>query len=126
MEQQDAIVKKKGGRPKKAIKRDRLIAFKCTADEHTIIEERAAATHLFVSEYLRELALTGKIDSRNKVLPQEVLQLKAELNHMGANMNQIARRRNGHDELTAIERASLEVQSRQLKDLVKQIKSYLL
>lgn len=126
MEQQDAIQKSKGGRPEKAVKRNKIIALKCTIDERDIIIERAATVHLSVSEFLRELALTGKIEGRKKALPPEVLRLTATMNHLAANLNQIARRRNTNDELSAVERASLEVQSRQLKELVLQVKNHLL
>ncbi len=125
MEAGNAIIKNKGGRPPKAIKRNQLIALKCTLDERKTIEEKAAAVHLFVSEYLRELGLTGKIISHNKILPAEALQLTGTLNHLAANLNQLARKRNGKDELTIGERAALEAQSRQLKELVKQINNYL-
>jgi len=58
-------------------------------------------------------------------LPKEVLSLTAALNHMGSNLNQIAKKRNGNDELSPLERAELKVQSGQLKDIAVQIKSYL-
>ena len=124
MEKQN-VIKSKGGRPKKTIKREQLMALKCTAYERKVIETRAKSTNLSVSEYLRELGLTGKIDRRNKALPKEVLSLTATLNHMAANLNQIARKRNGTDELSPLERAGLKVQSGQVKDLAIEIKNYL-
>lgn len=125
MEQQNVITKNKGGRPTKAIKRDQLMAIKCTLYERKVIEARAKSANLSVSEYLREIGLTGKIDRRNKALPKEVLGFTAMLNHMAANLNQIAKKRNGIDELSPLERAELKVQSGQVKELATQIKSYL-
>ena len=78
-----------------------------------------------MSEYLREMGLSGKIDRREKAIPKEILLLTGTLNHLAANLNQIARKRNGIEELNALERAGLEVQSRDLKKLAIEIRSYL-
>ena len=118
-------IKYKGGRPKKAIKKDQLLAIKCTLPERKIIEEKAKNTGLTVSEYLRQNGLNGKIDSPKNVIPKEVLQLTGTLNHLAANLNQIAKKRNGFDELNAMERALLELESRDLKNLAVTIKNYL-
>lgn len=118
--------KNKGGRPSKDIKRNQIMAIKCTLFERKAIEAKARKASLTVSEYLRELGLTSKINFRNKALPKEVLSFTATLNHMAANLNQIAKKRNSNDELSPIERAELKVQSGQVKDLALQIKSYLL
>jgi hypothetical protein len=125
MEEQNVTTKNKGGRPKKAVKKDQLMAIKCTLYERKVIEARAKSANLSISEYLREIGLTGKIDRRDKALPKEVLNLTAALNHMGANLNQIAKKRNGADELSPLERAELKVQSGHLKEIAVQIKSYL-
>jgi hypothetical protein len=125
MEIQNVITKNKGGRPKKTIKRDQLMAIKCTVNERKLIEDRAASIHISVSEYLRELGLTGKIDSKNKALPPEVLALRAELKHIGSNINQAAKKRNSGEVLGPLERAELMVNSRKISALADQIKSYL-
>lgn len=118
-------IKYKGGRPKKAIKKDQLLAIKCTLLERKIIEAKAREVELTVSEYLRQNGLNGKIDRPKKVIPKEVLQLTGTLNHLAANLNQIAKKRNGFDELNALDRALLEVQSRDLKNIAVTIKNYL-
>ncbi|MFP9113914.1 plasmid mobilization protein [Flavobacterium sp. RHBU_3] len=115
----------KGGRPPKEIKRNQVMAIKCTLFERKAIEAKARNAKLTISEYLRELGLTSKINFRNKALPKEVLSFIATLNHMAANLNQIAKKRNSNDELSPIERAELKVQSSQVKDLALQIKNYL-
>jgi hypothetical protein len=122
MEEQKPSTRNKGGRPKKAVKKDQLIAVKCSLFERRAIEARAKSANLSVSEYLREIALTGKIDRREKALPKEVLALTGTLNHMAANLNQIAKKRNSNEELNALERAELKVQSGELKGIAKQIK----
>ncbi|MFW0736445.1 plasmid mobilization protein [Flavobacterium sp. T12S277] len=119
------IKKNRGGRPKKAVKRDQLMAIKCTLYERKIIEAKAKKLNLSVSEYLREIGLTSEIDYRNKALPKEILSFTGVLNHMAANLNQIAKKRNSNDELSPLERAELKVQSGQVKDLAVQIKNFM-
>ena len=125
MEEQRTITRNKGGRPKKAVKKDQILALKCSLFERKAIEARAKSVNLTVSEYLREMALTGKIDRRVKVFPKEVLAMSGTFNHIAANLNQIAKKRNSGEELNAVERANLKVQSGELKALACQVKSYL-
>lgn len=125
MEQLEKQTKNKGGRHKKAVKKDRLLSVKCSSYERSIIVGKAKIAKVSTSEYMREVALTGKIDRREKALPPQVLQLTAMLNHIAANLNQIAKKRNGFEELTALERANLKVQSAELKQLAVNIKSHL-
>ncbi len=125
MEEPNQRTKNKGGRPKKAVKKDQLLAVKCSLFERRAIDARAKSANLNTSEYLREMALTGKIDRREKALPKEVLELTGTLNHMAANLNQIAKKRNGVEELNALDRATLKVQSGELKGIAAQIKAFL-
>ncbi len=71
------------------------------------------------------MGLTGKIDKRKNVLPKEVLQFTGTLNHTAANLNQIAKKRNGIEELSVLERADLKIQSGEVKRIAEQIKNYL-
>lgn len=125
MEEQNDSKKNKGGRPKKIVKRDQLLAIKCTLYERRIIEAKAKRSNLSVSEYLREIGTTTKIDFRKKALPKEVLSLTGMLNHMAANLNQIAKKRNSNIDLSPLERAELKVRSGQVKDLAVQIKNFI-
>jgi len=118
-------MKNKGGRPKTAVKKDQLLGVKCSLLERKAIEALAKSVDLSVSEYLRKMGLTGKIDRTEMALPKEVLRLTGTLNHLAANMNQIAHKRNRQDELNALERATLQHDSEALRQLAKDIKSYL-
>jgi hypothetical protein len=72
------------------------------------------------------MGLNGQIVITEKVLPKEVLTFLGTLNHMAANLNQVAKKRNSVvEELNAAERADLAVLSGQLKEIVQQIKTYL-
>lgn len=119
------IKNKKGGRPRKVIKKDQTITVHCTMIELKLITAKSKQAGITASEYLCALGINGKIDMRNKALPKEVLQLTGTLNHLAANLNQIAKKRNGIEELNALERASLEIQSRELRKLSEEIKNYL-
>src|SRR5665647_1630340 len=125
METKKTHIKNKGGRPKKDIKKDQFLAIKCSLIERKVIEANAKMTNLTLSEYLREIGLTGKIKRQEKIFPKEILQLTGTLNHLAANLNQIAKKRNGIEQMDALERAGLEVQSRDLKRLAEEIKNYL-
>jgi hypothetical protein len=118
-------IKNKGGRPVKEVRQNHFIGVKCSMIEKTLLQEKAKILGLSLSEYLRETGLKGQAISKIKALPVEVLQLTGTLNHLAANLNQIAKKRNGIEQLDALERAGLEVQSRDLKRLAEVIKNYL-
>lgn len=124
MTQENEQFKKKGGRPRKGIKRDQFLAIKCNQWERSIIEAKARTSDLTISEYLRKMGVAGKIDRREKVFPKEVLELTGTLNHLAANLNQIARIRNGIEQLSLTELVELKIQSGDLKKLAEQIKKY--
>lgn len=125
MELREKTTRKKGGRPRKAARKEHVLALKCSLFEKKAIAIKAKSTNLSVSGYLRQMALSGKVDMRVRVLPKEVLIFTARLNHIAANLNQIARKRNGGDELEEPDRANLQAQSRELKELTDLIKSSL-
>ena len=115
----------KGGRPKKQEHRDQKVTVMCTPIELITIRFYAKELKLTVSEYLRSLGLKRQVDRKVKALPREVLQLTGILNHMAANLNQVAHKRNRGDELNAIERAELMVLSGEIKDLARTLKAAL-
>jgi hypothetical protein len=120
------IKNKKGGRPRKAVKKDQLLGVKCSLVERKVIEYKARENNFSVSEYLRKLGLSGKVDMKMKTLSKDILQFKGTLNHLAANLNQVAKKRNMNDELNPLERASLEHQSKEIKQLVNDIQKFLL
>ena len=113
----------KGGRPRKTDHLDQKITVKCTHFDLIAIRVYAKEINVTVSQYLRELGLKRQVGRQAKVLPKEVLQLIGTLNHMAANLNQVACKRNRGDELNALERAELMVLSGQIKELAKTIKA---
>lgn len=119
------VKRSKGGRPKKETKKDQFLGVKCSLVERKVIENKAGQFGLTVSEYLRKLGLSGKIDMKLKALSKEILLFTGTLNHMAANLNQIAKKRNSNDQLNALERAQLEQMSRINKQLAQDIKNRL-
>jgi len=115
----------KGGRPKKPIKQKEFIGVKCSLIEKIILKQKAKTIGISLSEYLRQTGLNGQAVSKTKALPKEILHFTGTLNHLAANLNQVAKKRNGIDELNALERADLNVLSGQVKQLAIDIKKLL-
>ena len=115
----------KGGRPTKEIKRDKLLGVKCSSVEMFLIKTHAKYCGVTVSEFLRNLGLNSKINIRKIRFPKEILLFTGTLNHLAANLNQIAKKRNQFDELNALERAQLNQLSQAVKQLAADIKNYL-
>ncbi|MES2454431.1 MAG: hypothetical protein V4594_02770 [Bacteroidota bacterium] len=115
----------KGGRPRAAIKRDVALTVMCNIIEKKLIQAGAKKLKTTVSVYLRELGLNGTVKIKVKTLPKEVLQLTGTLNHTAANLNQIAKKRNGNEDLNALDRALLNKEVRSLQGLVEEVKAYL-
>jgi hypothetical protein len=84
----------KGGRPKKSQHLDQKIRVKCCRSDLIAIRLYAKEINITVSQYLRELGLKRQVCRTIKVLPKEVLQLIGTLNHMAANLNHVAYKRN--------------------------------
>jgi hypothetical protein len=99
MEELEKKLKNKGGRPIKAIKKSRVLTLKCSNYERMIIQAKAKKVNLTLSEYLREMALSGKVSLQGKALPKEVLEMTGTLNHMAANLNQLAKKSNSVTEV---------------------------
>jgi len=124
MEKKRTFIKNKGGRPKKGIKKSCKVSVRCSIIERKAIQANAKTGGISVSEFLLQLGLNGKIDRVEKPLPKEILQLIGALNHIGGNLNQIAKKRNGIEPLNAFDRAELKALSDEIKRLVKMIENY--
>jgi len=115
----------KGGRPKSENKRSQQLAVMCTMEERKPISEKAKAGNISVSQYLRELAINGLVGSRRKEIPKEVLLFTATLNHLAANMNQVAKKRNQYEQFTDLELSALQTLSAEIKNLATDIKKFI-
>jgi hypothetical protein len=125
MEPLKSNIRKTGGRPTKAIKSNHFVGVKCSLIEKTLLKQMAKRDGLTLSEYLRKTGLNTKEVRKTTALPKEVLQFTGTLNHMAANLNQLARTRNQFGELNTIERLNLERLSDQIKQLASAIKTFI-
>jgi hypothetical protein len=116
----------KGGRPKKKFCRDQQLAVMCTILERKTIEIKAKAAGVSVSQFLREIALKSQVVTPKKTLPIEILQFTATLNHIAANINQVAKKRNREETFNAIERAEWMNLAGEIKRIADHIKQHLL
>lgn len=123
MEQENTRITNKGGRPQKVIKRNIALTVKCSIAEKIIICNKAKAAHTTVSEYLRTIGISGNPVMLIKTIPADVLKFSAALNHVGALLNQVAKKRNSNDELNAFERADLKLLLLQIKEILETIKN---
>jgi len=122
MVQEKKPTRYKGGRPAKAIKRNKPLTVKCTTIEKAIIGGKAKKVNQTISEYLRTLGLNGNPVMLVKTIPKEVLAFCGALNHLGGLLNQVAKKRNSNDELNALERADLKLLEIRIKEIVEAIK----
>ena len=84
-------VKKKGGRPPSVKKRDKKINLYVTGLEELAIKKRAERAGLNLSDYCRQIVLTGQ--AKVRLTPEENATLN-EVARVGNNLNQIAHKAN--------------------------------
>jgi hypothetical protein len=114
---------RKGGRPKKPVRKSEQLAVMCSLVERKIIEHKAKQSGVPVSQFLRELALNGKIETRPNTFPKEILLFTSTQNHLAANVNQVAKKRNREETFNAKERAEWMLLSEDVKKLAEKIKN---
>ncbi len=119
------ITRSRGGRPKKLDKKDCFIGVRCTKEEKKLIGEKAKDLNRKPGEYLRNLGLNRQFDIRAKALPKEILQLVGTLNHLSANVNQIAKKANSDHSFSVFEVARIAILAGEVKELAIQMKTYL-
>ncbi|UKT63054.1 plasmid mobilization protein [Pedobacter mucosus] len=115
----------KGGRPKVQLKRDCSLSVMCNIIEKKLIQVNARKFNTSSSVYLRELGIRGSVKLKVRTLPKEVLLLTGTLNHLAANLNQIARKRNAGQALSAVERIQLGQQIGALQQTVEEIRMHI-
>jgi hypothetical protein len=86
--EQEAGKSKKGGRPKKAIIRDRTTGIRFSKTEYFIVQEKAKKAGLKMTVFIRQTAIESKIISR--LTMEEKLAIQ-NLIGQSRNINQIAK-----------------------------------
>ena len=72
---------------------------RCTPYERGVIEDRAAQAGLSLSDYMRQMALSGHVIVRE---PMADIKLIMELNACGVNLNQLTRKAHILEEVDAV------------------------
>lgn len=91
------------------------INYRVTPDEYAEIARKAAAVELSPSMYARKAAVEGKVKAPN-IDRDAAREIVPQLAKIGANVNQIARRVNGGDTVTAADFEGLKAQFEALWD----------
>ena len=82
-------VKHMGGRPKKAVRKEINKGIRFTKAEYFIIKQKASKTGTNVCNYIREMAIHGKIISQ---LSEEERNYVRQLTGMANNLNQLTKK----------------------------------
>lgn len=99
MERSEQRPKSKGGRPAKAVRKEKQFSLRFTEAEYASVKEKAAIAGLTFTMYLRIMALLGQVKARqNEDERQAVKQLIA----MASNINQLAKVAHQQGLLTAM------------------------
>lgn len=80
--------KGKGGRPVKAVKKEKQTGIRFTAQDYFIIKEKASLAGMSRTAYIRHMAIHGKVLAR---LSDEDRQIGRGFIGMATNINQIAK-----------------------------------
>ncbi len=80
--------KRKGGRPKKAVKRNIRASVRFTSMEYRMIQKYAKTSGMTISEYLSSKALNHRVTA--KASPDEV-KIGFQLSGMANNLNQLTK-----------------------------------
>jgi len=97
---------------------------RCTPAEKRYIKIRARDAGLSVSVFLRDMGLKDSPEKR-KTLPPEALASIGVLSGLTGALEIIARKRLDNEDLDGLERAELNFRAKEVKMVIKDIKSYL-
>lgn len=99
----------KGGRPKKAIKREAATGIRFTKAEYFIVKQKAIRARMKITVYVRTMAVEGEVKAR--ALPSDK-QLEKQLAGIANNINQMTKLAHQQGMLSALlffERIRVEV-----------------
>ena len=108
----------------KSHRKSSYVMLRCTPAEKRYIKIRARDAGLSVSVFLRDMGLKDSPEKR-KTLPPEVLAFNGVLSGIISALEIIARKRLDNEDLDGLERAELNFRAKEVKMVIKDIKSYL-
>ena len=92
-------IKQKNGRPKKAVKKEIIRSIRFSKTEYFIFKQHASRSGLKITDYIRQMALHGKIIAR---LNEEERQFVRQLMGMANNLNQLTKMGHQQGFITAV------------------------
>lgn len=117
------VKRKRGGRPRKQVKKTEQLAVMCTPIDRLIIRAKAKEANLTISEFLLQAGKGAPI--KIKRIPCEILQFTGRINHTAGLLNQLVRKLNCGLSLSKIEQLLLVSCLKRLQNLSLEIKSSL-
>ncbi|HEY9261308.1 plasmid mobilization protein [Chitinophaga sp.] len=116
MERSEQRPKSKGGRPAKAVRKEKQFSLRFTEAEFATAKEKAANAGFTLTMYLRKMTLFGEVKARqNEEEKQGVKQLIA----MASNINQMAKMAHQQGFLTAM--MLFETYRKQFDELINRL-----
>jgi hypothetical protein len=111
-------IKRSGGRPEKAVKRESATGVRFTKAEYFIVRQKANKAGLKLTEYIRAMAVEGKVTAK---LNEEEKNFFRQLIGMANNLNQLTKKAHQEGMLTAI--LHFEKHRKQMDQLLNQLHS---
>ena len=116
MESEERHIKHKGGRPKKAVKKETVTAVRFTKIEYVVVKQKASKAGLRISAYIRQMAVNGKVIPR---INEEQSHFVRQLAGMANNLNQLAKKAHQEGLLTAM--LQFERYRNQIDELIERL-----
>lgn len=110
---------KKPERKKPNRERRKEIHLTLLDEEMKLLEEKAESFGMTRSDYLRSLIVWGSVKEKSKLTDEQFQSLLNEMNHIGVNINQIARRVNEARNASKEDFDQLEFNYERLLDLYR-------
>lgn len=92
--------------------------------EMELLEQKAESFNLSKSDYLRSLIVWGRAKSQSRLTDEQFRLLLSEMNHIGVNINQVARRVNEARQASSDDFDLLQLHYEQLLDLYRKWVQY--
>jgi hypothetical protein len=106
-----------------SLKRAEVIGIRFSLIEKRFLDARAKQARIPTRDYIRTLALEGKI-KKEPALPPEFLSVRAQLHHACSLLFPFSTKRLDGDELNALERAEAKQLIQTIRELVTQLINY--
>ncbi|HEY4290587.1 MAG TPA: hypothetical protein VGN00_25980 [Puia sp.] len=108
-----------------SLKKTEIIRVRITSLEKRWLSVRAKQVGLSTCDYIRKLAMAGKLD-KDPALPPEVLAFRGQLHHLCGILHPFTQKRLDGDEFNSLERAEIKQIITTVGNILQQLKNHLL